>query len=48
MGGVEFLQDLVYDGVGDVGNHRQFDFSVEDCVGGKRETERKRFGGCGS
>lgn len=30
MGGVELLQDLVHDGVGEIGNHRQLHFSAGD------------------
>ena len=44
MGGIELLQDLVHDGVGEIGNHRQLHFSAEDWVRGKGETDGKRFG----
>jgi len=40
MGGVELLQDLVHNGVGEIGNHRQLNFSGEDWVRGK-ERERR-------
>lgn len=33
VGGIELLQDLVHDGVGQIGDHRQFDFSAEDKEG---------------
>ncbi len=44
MGGIELLQDLVHDGVGEIGNHWQLHFSAEDWVRGKCETDGKRFG----
>lgn len=33
MGGVQLLQDLVHNGVGEIGNHRQPHFSAGDWVG---------------
>lgn len=44
MGGVELLQDLVHDGVGEIGNHRQLHFSAEDWVREKGVTGGKQFG----
>lgn len=37
LSGVELLQDLIHDGVGEIGNHRQLHFSEEDWVWSKGE-----------
>lgn len=39
MSGIELLQDLIHDGVGEIGNHRQLHFS-EEAKGRKRLSKK--------